>query len=147
MSSIILYYCNCKNKPEGKILHLDSLLVELICDITVHLLYPVIESDHHGLDPRGGVVQRLDEEVPDVRHQVCEAEEAVSLGVLPPLPGGVRGQHVVDWPDDLIHPLDVALARVELGVEEEDPLDDLPVGLLARLHDGVVVLYRLLLAV
>ena len=121
--------------------------MELICDITVHLLYPVIESDHHSLDPRGGVVQCLDEEVPDVRHQVCEAEEAVGLGVLPPLPGGVRGQHVVDWPDDLIHPLNVALTRIELGIEEEDPLDDLPVGLLARLHDGVVVLYRLLLAV
>ena len=78
-----------ETRPEGKILHLDSLCVQLICDITVHFLYPVLESDHHGLDPRGRVVQRLDEEVPDVRHQMCEAEEAVGLGVCPPLPGGV----------------------------------------------------------
>ena len=121
-------------------MHLDSLLVELICDITVHLLYPVVEPDHHGLDPCGGVVQRLDEEVPDVRHQIREAKEAVGLCMWLPLARGVRGQHIVDRSDDLIHPLDVTLTRVEFGVQEQDPLDDLPVGLLAHLHDGVVVL-------
>ena len=60
---------------------------------------------------------------------------------------GVGGEDVVDGADDLVHALDVSLAGVELGVEEEDPLDDLPVRLLPRLHDGRVVLRRLLPAV
>ena len=71
--------------------------------------------------------------------------------MLPPVSArgaaGVGGEDVVDGADDLVHALDVSLAGVELGVEEEDPLDDLPVRLLPRLHDGRVVLRCLLPAV
>ena len=51
----------------------------------------------------------------------------------------VRGEYVVNGTDDLVHALDVALPGVELGVDEEDPLDDLPVRLVAVLQRGVVL--------
>ena len=81
----------------------------------------------------------LDEEVADVGHEVGEAEEAVSLCVGAPLLPRVGGEDVVDGPDDLVHALDVALPGVELGVDEEDPLDDLPVRLVAVLQRRVVL--------
>lgn len=48
-----------------------------------------------------------------------------------PLAVGVGGEGVVEGPHDLIHALHVRDARVELGVDEEDPLHHLPVGLTA----------------
>ena len=52
----------------------------------------------------------------------------------------VGGERVVDGANDLVHALDVALAGVQLGVEEEDALDDLPVRLLTARQSHVVVL-------
>ena len=75
---------------------------------------------------------------PDVGHEVGEAEEAVCLGVLPPLPAGVGGEHVVDGAHDLVHALHVALPRVQLGVEEQDPFHHFPVGLVAQAEGRVV---------
>lgn len=46
-----------------------------------------------------------------------------------PLAVGVRGKSVVDWPNDLIHALDISDPRVEFGIDEEDPLHHLPVCL------------------
>ena len=64
-------------------------------------LQPFCKSGHNGLDPTGGVVQGLDEEVPviritvevilvekkepDVGHEVGEAEKAIGLRVLFPI--------------------------------------------------------------
>ena len=64
-------------------------------------LLPLCKSGHNGLDPTGGVVQGLDEEVPviritvavvfaekkepDVGHEVGEAEKAICLRVLFPI--------------------------------------------------------------
>ena len=42
----------------------------------------VHQLGHHPVDAALGLVQRLDEEVPDVGHEAGEAEEAVGLRVL-----------------------------------------------------------------
>ena len=39
----------------------------------------------------------------------------------------VCGKSIIDWPDNLIHALNVSDARVEFGVDEEDALNHLPV--------------------
>jgi hypothetical protein len=128
-------------------------------ELEPHVQVAVFQLDqhpvHHFVDAVVGLVQAFDEEVADFRHQVGEAEEAVAFGVLwkkkrenvreglgggvtSEVDVGVAGEGVVDGADDFVHPLDVALAGVELGVEEEDALDDLPVGLFALGHGGVV---------
>lgn len=48
-----------------------------------------------------------------------------------PLAVGVSGKGIVEGPHDFIHALHVSNARVELGVDEQDPLHHLPVGLAA----------------
>ena len=84
-------------------------------------------------------IAHLDEEVADVGHEVGEAEKAVGLGVGAPLLPRVGREHVVDGPDDLVHALNVALSGVELGVDEQDPLDHLPVRLVPVFERGVVL--------
>ena len=39
----------------------------------------------------------------------------------------VCGECIINWPDDLVHALNVGDAGVELGVDEEDAFDHLPV--------------------
>ena len=43
-----------------------------------------------------------------------------------------RCQHIIQGPHDLVHALNVSLARVQLGVHEEHSLHNLPVGLTSR---------------
>lgn len=56
-----------------------------------------------------------------------------------PLAVGVGGEGVVDGPHQLVHALHVGQTRVQLGVDEEDPLHHLPVGLAARRQNLVLV--------
>lgn len=48
-----------------------------------------------------------------------------------PFTVGIRGKGVVEGPHDLVHALHVGNARVELGIDEQDALHHLPVGLTA----------------
>lgn len=48
-----------------------------------------------------------------------------------PLAVGVSGKGIVEGSHDLIHALHVSDARVELGIDEQDALHHLPVGLTA----------------
>lgn len=48
-----------------------------------------------------------------------------------PLAVGVSGKGIVEGPHDLIHALHVSDARVELGIDEQDTLHHLPMGLAA----------------
>lgn len=73
------------------------------------IILPGVQPGHHCLDAGGRVIQGLDEEVPDVRHQIGEAEEAVSLSMFSPFQIGVGGQNVVNWSNNFIHPLNISL--------------------------------------
>ena len=57
-----------------------------------------------------------------------------------PIAAGVGGEQIINGPDDLVHALDVTLAGIQLGVNEQNPLDYLPVRLLTRIEDSVVFL-------
>lgn len=59
-----------------------------------------------------------------------------------PLAAGVGGEGVVDGAHDLVHALDVGDPRVELGVDEEDPLHHLPVSL-AAVRENLVLVGRI----
>lgn len=48
-----------------------------------------------------------------------------------PLAIGVSGKSVVEGAHDLIHALHISDARVELGIDEQDPFHHLPVGFTA----------------
>lgn len=48
-----------------------------------------------------------------------------------PLAVGVGGKGIIEGPHDLIHALYISNARVELGIDEQDALHHLPVGLAA----------------
>lgn len=41
----------------------------------------------------------------------------------------IIGKSVIDWPNNLIHALHIGLARIELGIDKQDPLHHLPVSL------------------
>lgn len=51
---------------------------------------------------------------------------------------GVNGEDMIDGPDDLVHALDVALPRVELGIQEQHPFHYLPVCLAALVQRRVI---------
>lgn len=66
---------------EGKELRLQFLLLELQPDLGVATLDHQHQLVHLGVDPRWWVVQRLDEGVAHLGHEVGEAEEGVCFGV------------------------------------------------------------------
>lgn len=67
-------------------------------------------------------------------------EDLVSLSrFTSPFRSGIRGKGVINRSDDLVHPLNVALTRIQFGVEEEDSLNDLPMSLFALVQRLVVV--------
>lgn len=58
------------------------------------------------------------------------ASAAKSLSTFP-LAVRVSGKRIVEGPHDFIHALHISDARVELGIDEQDPLHHLPVGFAA----------------
>ena len=83
-------------------------------------------------DARGAVVERLDKVVADLGHQVDKAEEGVGLGVLVPPGPALRDHDVVERRHNVVHALHVADPGVQLGVQEQDAQQHLPVQLLRQ---------------
>lgn len=125
-----------RQPPEAVILREDALVLQPVEHVHVFLLQQPRQLVHHSADPVLRLVQRFDEKVSDLAHQRGEAPEAVGLSKLSVLV--IRREDVVDGPDDLVHALYVALARVQLRVDEQHPLHHLPVRLFALLHRRVV---------
>ena len=68
--------------PEREILRFNFLKNELFFHVRINDFDFLHQFGHHPVDSALGLVQGLDEKVPNVRHQVGEAKETVGLGIL-----------------------------------------------------------------
>jgi len=100
--------------PEREILRFNFLKNELFFNVWINNFDLLHQFGHHPVDSALGLVQGLYEEVPNVGHQVCEAEETIGLGVLYKVVKSYQGAYFNLWHYQslLFDPLDHRLTRV-----------------------------------
>merc|ERR1739844_580197 len=99
----------------------------------------ISESHHHSGDSRFCFIQSFDEEIPDIRHEGGEAEEAVSFSIFSPFYSRVGGEDVVNGSYDFVHTLHVTLSRIEFCVEKKYSFHHLPMCFLTIFERCIVL--------